>query len=326
MAILITGGCGYIGAHICVSLLNHYNVIVIDSHSKHVIDNINKISHKPIQKFYNCNLLNITQLENIFENNNINTVIHLAGFKSVNESILNPLLYYHNNVVSTINLLNIMKKYNCKNFIFSSSATVYGNPNKLPITESFPIKPINPYGRTKVMIEQILQDLYNSDNDWKIINLRYFNPIGSHESGLINEQSYEKPNNLLPYIIKVIKNELPYLNIYGNDYDTKDGTCIRDYIYIGDLADGHLASLKKILGQEKGLYEVYNLGTGRGYSVLEIIKSLEKYTKPIPYQFVNRREGDAPVVYTDNIKAKEELKWSPGYNIDEICKNIINNI
>lgn len=330
MNILVTGGCGYIGSHICVELLNmDYNVIVVDN-KNNIVENINAITDnkKIIRKFYKFDLTIKKKVQQIFEENTINCVIHLAGYKAVKESVINPLKYYHNNLISSINLLEVMKEHNCTKFIFSSSACVYGMPKILPIKENCETKAINPYGKTKLMIEKILYDLYLSDKSWNIINLRYFNPIGSHPSKKINEKTDDIPNNLLPYIIKVINKELPYLNIFGKDYDTVDGTAVRDYIHVVDLAKGHLKALAYIDNNKKeGCYQVYNLGTGKGYSVLQMIANLEKYLgEKIPYKFSTRREGDAPSVYTDNHKAYKELKWSPQYDLDMMCENIIDNL
>ena len=277
MKILVTGGAGYIGSHTCVELLNNgYEVIVIDNFSnskRGVIGNIEKITGKSVT-LYEGDVQDKTLLEKIFGDNKIDAVINFAGFKAVGESVKKPLMYYHNNLNWTINLLEVMNEFNVKKIVFSSSATVYGKPKSLPIKEDFPLSTTNPYGTTKLMIEMILNDLYKSDNDWSIAILRYFNPIGAHESGLIGEDPNDIPNNLMPYIMKVATKELDHLNVFGNDYDTHDGTGVRDYIHVVDLASGHIKAIEKVM-KEVGC-DTYNLGTGEGYSVLDIVKAFSK--------------------------------------------------
>ena len=326
MKILVTGGCGYIGSHTCVELLNKgYEVIIIDnlSNSKEdVIDKIKKITSKSV-KFYNGDLRDKTLLDKIFKENIIDAVIHFAGLKAVGESVKLPLMYYENNIYSTIVLLNVMKDNNCKKIIFSSSATVYGNPEILPITENAKLSTTNPYGTTKLFIERILEDLYKSDNEFSISILRYFNPIGAHESGLIGENPNGIPNNLMPFIVKVATKELECLNIFGNDYDTKDGTGVRDYIHVVDLAKGHIKALEKVLKVNTISY--YNLGTGTGYSVLEMINSFEKINNvKINYKIVERRQGDIATCYSDPTKAFKELGWKAEKGIVDMCKDAYN--
>lgn len=321
MAILITGGTGYIGSHTCVELLNEGNdVIIVDNlaNSKlEVINRINEITNKEV-KFYNYDLLNKEQLQKVFSENNIESVIHFAGLKAVGESVSQPLRYYHNNITGTIILCEVMQEFGVKNLVFSSSATVYGNPMSVPIKEDFPLTATNPYGQSKLMLEQILNDLYISDNSWSIVLLRYFNPIGAHESGLIGEDPSGIPNNLIPYITQVAIGKLDKLNIFGNDYATKDGTGVRDYIHVVDLAKGHLKALQKS-NNGQGVFS-YNLGTGKGYSVMEMIHAFEKASsKDIPYTIVNRRPGDIAECYADPSKAKEDLEWSAQKTLDDMC-------
>jgi len=332
MAILVTGGAGYIGSHTCINLLNAgYEIVIVDNFSNskpEVIERIKQISKKDFS-FYQVDLLDAVTVENIFKENDISAVIHFAGFKAVGESVNIPLSYYHNNITSTLILCEIMKKYEVKKMVFSSSATVYGNPEKCPIPESSTLFTTNPYGSTKLMIEQILRDLGKSDHDWSIALLRYFNPIGAHESGLIGEDPHGIPNNLLPYISKVAAGELPFLNIFGNDYDTKDGTGVRDYIHVVDLSMGHIRALEKVL-TTKGV-EAYNLGTGKGYSVLEVIKAFEKVSgQRIQFKVSSRRPGDIATCYADIRKAKNELNWQASKTIEEMCQDTwnfsINNI
>ena len=324
MKILVTGGLGYIGSHTCVELLNNnYEVVVVDNLSNSKIDVVNKIetiSNKSI-KFYQGDVCSKKFLKEIFEKEKIDGVIHFAGYKAVGESIENPLEYYQNNLDSTINLCSIMRDFNCKNLIFSSSATVYGNLSNAPFDEKSPIGgTTNPYGTTKLFIEQILNDLYISDNDWNIIILRYFNPIGAHTSVLIGEEPNGIPNNLMPYICKVAIGELDHLNIFGNDYDTKDGTCIRDYVHVMDLARGHVLALEKLLNS-KGI-EIYNLGTGIGYSVLDVVNSFEHVNKiKIPYVMASRRAGDIDCCYADTTKALRELGFKTKYGIEDMVRD-----
>lgn len=324
MSVLVTGGLGYIGSHTVVELLNsNKEVIIVDdlSNSKiEVLDAIEKITGKR-PKFYKINYLDREKLEEVFkENNTIELVMNFAGFKAVGESVKEPLMYYHNNVTGAIILLETMKKFNVKNFIFSSSATVYGDPEKVPITEDCKIGgTTNPYGTSKLMIEQILQDLYKSDNTWNICILRYFNPIGAHKSGLLGENPNGIPNNLMPYITKVAKGELEILSVYGNDYNTKDGTGVRDYIHVVDLAKGHIKALEKLEKEKSGMY-IYNLGTGNGYSVLEIIKNFEEVNNiKVNYKITERRPGDIAECYTAPNKALKELGWKAEYGIRDMC-------
>ena len=324
--ILVTGGTGYIGSHTCVELLNKgYEIAVIDNFSnskKEVIEKINKITNKNF-KFYEGDCCDKELLEKIFKENNIDAVIHFAGFKAVGESVKNPLKYYQNNLESTINLLNVMNSFNCKKIVFSSSATVYGKPDELPIKEDFKLSATNPYGRTKLMIEEILRDLYISDNEWSIAILRYFNPIGAHSSGLIGENPNDIPNNLMPYIVKVANKELDVLNIFGNDYNTHDGTGVRDYIHVVDLALGHIKAIEKVL-KEKGV-DAYNLGTGNGYSVLDLVNTFSRVNDiEVKYQITNRRPGDIDACYADASYAKEKLDFKATKTIEEMCKDAYN--
>lgn len=326
MKILVTGGCGYIGSHTCVELLESgYDVVVVDnlSNSKEdVIDKIKKITGKSIT-FYKEDLCNKDAINKIFDDENIEAVIHFAGFKAVGESVHKPLMYYRNNLDSTLTLLEIMKNHNCKRIVFSSSATVYGNPKKLPITEDFPLHTTNPYGTTKLMIEMILNDLYISDNEWAIAVLRYFNPIGAHKSGLIGEDPNGIPNNLMPYIVKVANKELKELSVFGNDYETIDGTGVRDYIHVVDLAKGHIKAIEKV-SKDKGI-DAYNLGTGNGYSVLQIINTFKKVNNvDVPYKIVERRPGDVDSCYASVEKAKKILNWEAKLDIEEMCKDAYN--
>lgn len=327
MSILVTGGCGFIGSHIAVELLlANYDVVIIDNltNSKNdVIEKIKQLTNKELT-FYQGNVQDKTLLENIFKKHNISAVIHLAGYKSVGESVKMPIQYYRNNIESTLVLCEVMQKFGVKNLVFSSSATVYGNPKELPIKETSPIAhATNPYGETKIIIERILNDLYISDNAWNIALLRYFNPIGAHQSGLIGENPNDIPNNLMPYIIKVALNEFAELSIFGNDYDTPDGTGIRDYIHVVDLAKGHLKALEWVLNQN-GI-DAFNLGTGKGYSVLELVNTFKKVNNVnIPYKIVQRRDGDVAICYADINYAKEKLKWQAQFSIDEMVRDAYN--
>ncbi|MBR1385372.1 MAG: UDP-glucose 4-epimerase GalE [Bacilli bacterium] len=328
MNILVTGGCGYIGSHTCVELLNeNYNVIIVDNLSnskKEVINKIETITNKKV-KFYENDICDLIELDKIFSKEKIDVVIHFAGFKAVLESVEKPLKYYRNNIDSTLTLLEVMNKHNCKKIVFSSSATVYGNPIKLPIKESFPLHTTNPYGTTKLMIETILNDLYMSDKDWSIAILRYFNPIGAHKSGLIGEEPNGIPNNLMPYIVKVANKELEELKVFGDDYDTKDGTGLRDYIHVVDLAKGHIKAVLKVI-KDKGI-DAYNLGTGKGYTVLEIIKSFESVNNTkVPYKVVERRKGDIAACYADISKARKKLNWEAKLELDDMCRDSFNYI
>ena len=321
MKILVTGGTGFIGSHTVVELLNsNYDVVVIDDFSNSkpdVVEKIKQITSKEF-KFYEGNVCDKGILEQIFKENKIDAVIHFAGYKAVGESVKKPLMYYRNNLDSTLTLCEIMYNHNVKNIVFSSSATVYGNPKSLPIMETFEIgKTTNPYGQTKVMIERILNDLYISDNDWNIALLRYFNPIGAHKSGLIGENPNDIPNNLMPYIVKVAKGELKELSVFGNDYNTKDGTGVRDYIHVVDLAKGHIKAIEWVL-KGNGI-DAFNLGTGNGYSVLELVDAFKKYNNvDVPYKIVGRREGDIDSCYADVSYAKEKLNWDAKYGIEDM--------
>ncbi|GAB6423948.1 UDP-glucose 4-epimerase GalE [Bacillus cereus] len=321
MAILITGGAGYIGSHTCVELLNNnYKIIVVDNLSNSSIESLNRVKEITGKQFefYKENVLNREKMNEIFLENNIEAVIHFAGFKSVGESTTIPLAYYYNNIISAIVLCDVMKKHNVKNFIFSSSATVYGIPKTSPITEEFPLSVTNPYGQTKLMIEQIMRDVAKADDEWSIALLRYFNPFGAHQSGRIGEDPNGIPNNLMPYVTQVAVGKLKELNIFGNDYPTKDGTGVRDYIHVVDLAKGHVKALEKVL-KTKGV-EAYNLGTGKGYSVLEMVKAFEKVSgKKIPYKVIGRRPGDVAICFADVSKAKRELGWEAEYGLEEMC-------
>ncbi|MCW1238998.1 UDP-glucose 4-epimerase GalE [Bacillus pretiosus] len=321
MAILITGGAGYIGSHTCIELLNNnYKIIVVDNLSNSSIESLNRVKEITGKQFefYKESVLNREKMNEIFLGNSIEAVIHFAGFKSVGESTTIPLTYYYNNIISTIVLCDVMQKHHVKKFIFSSSATVYGIPKTSPITEEFPLSVTNPYGQTKLMIEQIMRDVAKADDEWSIALLRYFNPFGAHKSGRIGEDPNGIPNNLMPYVTQVAVGKLKELNIFGNDYPTKDGTGVRDYIHVVDLAKGHVKALEKVL-ETKGI-EAYNLGTGKGYSVLEMIKAFEEVSgKKIPYKVIGRRPGDVAVCFADVSKAKRELGWEAEYGLEEMC-------
>lgn len=324
MAILVTGGAGYIGSHTCIELLNSgYDVVVVDNlvnSSKKSLECVQSITGRKL-KFYEADLRDLDAIEDIFENEIIDSVIHFAGLKAVGESVSKPMEYYDNNIHGTLVLCDIMKKYNVKNMIFSSSATVYGSPAFVPITEECPKGEItNPYGQTKAMLEQILTDIHKSDPEWNIVLLRYFNPIGADRSGKIGEDPKGIPNNLVPYITQVAIGKLPYVRVYGNDYNTPDGTGVRDYIHVTDLARGHVKALKKL--EKKDGVSVYNLGTGRGYSVLEVIHAFEKACgKEIPYKIEDRRPGDIASCYADSGKAYRELDWKAEYSIERMCED-----
>ncbi len=328
MRILVTGGMGYIGSHTVVELLNNGDeVIIIDNlvnSSEKVLENIRQITKKDA-KFYNFDLRNKSLLQAVFAENQIDAVIHFAGFKAVGESVIEPIKYYDNNIMSTLVLCEVMSEYNVKKMVFSSSATVYGSPKSLPIKEDFELSTTNPYGSSKLMIENILTDLQKSDDEWAIVLLRYFNPVGAHASGLIGEDPKGIPNNLMPYIAKVAIGELRCLNVFGDDYDTHDGTGVRDYIHVVDLALGHLKALDKIKN-DSGLF-IYNLGTGQGYSVLDMVKSFECVNNvKVQYKIAPRRPGDVASCYADPSKAKKELNWVAKRGIDEICKDAWNFI
>ena len=326
MNILVTGGAGFIGSHTCLELLNAgHDVIVVDNlsnSSEESLKRVEELTGKSIL-FYQVDLLDYSALDEIFDKNKVDAVIHFAGLKAVGESVHIPLRYYHNNLTGTFNLLDCMQKHEVFNLVFSPSATVYGTPEKLPITEDFPLSTTNPYGTTKLMIEQILQDLYVSDSRFSIVILRYFNPIGAHESGRIGEDPSGIPNNLLPYIAQVATGKLKQVSVYGNDYPTIDGTGVRDYIHVVDLSLGHLKAIEKKAGNP-GVY-IYNLGTGRGYSVLEMIHAFEKACgKELPYQIVDRRPGDVAACYSNPEKAKRELGWEAKYDIEKMCQDAWN--
>ncbi|VTT00460.1 UDP-glucose 4-epimerase GalE [Streptococcus dysgalactiae] len=321
--ILVTGGAGYIGSHTCVELLEKgHELIVVDNlenASSKSLQVVEKLTGKKIT-FYQTDILDEAGLDAIFSQHDISAVIHFAGLKAVGESTQIPLKYFTTNISGTLTLLRVMAKYQCKNIIFSSSATVYGDPHKVPITEDFPLSVTNPYGRTKLMVEEILKDLYQSDKSWNIVILRYFNPIGAHQSGELGEDPTGIPNNLVPYVTQVAVGRLERIGVFGDDYNTPDGTGIRDYIHVVDLAKGHVAALKK-LAPESGL-SIYNLGTGQGYSVLEVVKTMsEAVGKDIPYQILPRRSGDIAVCYSDGTKAKEELGWQANYDIKRMCED-----
>ncbi len=324
MKILVSGGTGYIGSHTVVELLkNGHEVVIFDNlyNSKlEVLDKIKEITGKE-PKFYKADMLDPDSIRVIFEENSFDAVIHFAGLKAVGESVKKPLMYYENNIGGTLNLCKLMNEYGCKRIIFSSSATVYGNPAFIPITEECP-KGIctNPYGWTKHMIEQILTDFYTADNEWSVILLRYFNPIGAHESGLLGEVPNGIPNNLMPYIMQVASGKLPELGVFGDDYDTPDGTGVRDYIHVVDLARGHVNSVDKVMSGTG--VNVYNLGTGIGYSVLDIVNAFKEVNKvDVPYSIKPRREGDIAMCYADPKKAYEELGWKAEYDLTRMCKD-----
>ena len=321
MRVLITGGAGYIGSHTCVELLRAgYELVVVDnlSNSKEEsLRRVQKLAGKSVA-FHKVDLLDREALEAVFARNPVEAVIHFAGLKAVGESVSMPLRYYHNNVAGTLVLCQVMQKYSVRNLVFSSSATVYGEPERVPITEDFPLSATNPYGRSKLIIEDILRDLQIAETDWNIALLRYFNPVGAHPSGQIGEDPNGIPNNLLPYIAQVAVGRLPHLRVFGDDYPTPDGTGVRDYIHVVDLAIGHLKALER-LAQKPGLV-TYNLGTGRGYSVFEALAAFEKACgKTIPYQVIERRPGDVAVSYADPAKANRELNWQARLGIDEMC-------
>jgi UDP-glucose 4-epimerase len=326
MKILVTGGAGYIGSHTCVELLKeNYDVVVLDNFSNSCEESLNRVqtlTNKPLS-FYQADLLDSPSICQIFENHKIDAVIHFAGLKAVGESVSIPLKYYHNNLTGTFNLLSAMDKYGVKNLVFSSSATVYGDPATLPITEAFPLSAANPYGRSKLVIEEVLQDLHKSNTDWNIALLRYFNPVGAHESGEIGEDPQGLPNNLVPYISQVAVGRLPRLKVFGGDYNTPDGTGVRDYIHVTDLARGHIQTLPKLLSNPGVV--IYNLGTGNGFSVLEMIKGMEKASgREIPYDITDRRPGDIAACFADASKAQKELGWQAAKSLDDMCKDTWN--
>ncbi|KAK9698451.1 hypothetical protein RND81_08G105300 [Saponaria officinalis] len=325
--ILVTGGAGYIGSHTALQLLiSGFNVVVLDN-----LDNSSEIALHRVKQlagdfsdnlsYLKADLRDKEALEKIFASTNFDAVVHFAGLKAVGESVQKPLLYYNNNIIGTVNLLEVMSAYGCKMLVFSSSATVYGCPKEVPCTEEFPLSAANPYGRTKIFIEELCRDVQRSDGEWKIILLRYFNPVGAHPSGHIGEDPRGIPNNLMPYVQQVAVGRRQHLTVYGTDYNTKDGTGVRDYIHVVDLADGHTAALKKLFDPNIGC-EVYNLGTGKGTTVLEMVTAFEKVSgKEIPLVMAGRRPGDAEAVYASTEKAEWELKWKAKYGIEEMCRD-----
>lgn len=327
MKILVTGGTGYIGSHTVVELMQEgHDVVIVDNLYNSKIDVLDKIESIVGKRpdFYEIDCCDEVAMEQVFQEHQIEGAIHFAGYKAVGESVQKPMEYYQNNILSTLVLCQLLRKYNCKKLIFSSSATVYGNPHTVPIVEDFPLGPTtNPYGSTKLMIENILRDVYVSDHEWNIVLLRYFNPIGAHESGLLGEDPNGIPNNLVPYIAKVAVGELECLGVFGDDYDTPDGTGVRDYIHVVDLAKGHVKALKKLM-DEPEVY-TYNLGTGHGYSVLDIAKAYEKANNvSIPYVIKPRRAGDIATCYADPKKAKEELGWVAEKTLEDMCHDSYN--
>ncbi len=324
MRILVTGGAGYIGSHTCIELLAEgHDVVVVDNlynSSEKAIERVEEISGKKVT-FYKEDLLNKEGLNRIFDQEKVDAVIHFAGLKAVGESVQKPLEYYHNNMTGTFYLCDVMRNHGVKNIIFSSSATVYGDPAFVPITEECPKGKItNPYGQTKGMLEQVLTDLHTADPEWNVVLLRYFNPIGAHPSGLIGEDPKGIPNNLVPYVAQVAVGKLKCVGVFGNDYDTPDGTGVRDYIHVVDLAKGHVKALKKIEGHQG--VSIYNLGTGKGYSVLDVIHAFSKACgKEIPYEIKPRRAGDIATCYADSTKAYQELGWKAEYGIEEMCRD-----
>jgi UDP-glucose 4-epimerase len=323
MKILVTGGAGYIGSHTCIELIKAgYRVVVVDNlcnSSLESLKRVEKLSGSDIP-FYKVDVRDKVALTRVFKKYSIGGVIHFAGLKAVGESIEKPIEYYDTNVGGTFILAEVMRDFNCKTFIFSSSATVYGDPHTVPIKEDFPLSATNPYGRSKLMIEEFFQDVFVADDTWHIALLRYFNPVGAHKSGLIGEDPNDIPNNLIPYISQVAVGKLEKLSIFGGDYDTSDGTGVRDYIHVVDLAKGHVKALQAL--KDKSQVLIVNLGTGNGYSVLDIVKAFEKASgKNIPYKIVDRRSGDIATCYTDPAYAKEKLAWKAEYELDEMCKD-----
>ena len=328
--ILITGGAGYIGSHTALELLNEgYEVVVYDNlcnSSKESLKRVEELSGKHIT-FYEGDVMDETALKAMMEKEDVDAVIHCAALKAVGESVQKPLEYYRNNITGTLTLMDVMKQTGVKNIVFSSSATVYGEPERIPLTEDCKTGgTTNPYGTSKLFIEQILKDLYASDNSWDICILRYFNPVGAHESGLIGEEPQGIPNNLMPYIVRVASGELEELSIFGNDYNTPDGTGVRDYIHVVDLAKGHIKALEKLEKEKSGIY-IYNLGTGKGYSVLDMVHAFEKTTgQKIKYKITERRAGDIATCYADATKAKEELNWVAEKTLEDMCRDSWNYI
>ena len=323
MAVLVTGGAGYIGSHTVIQLLeDNKEVVIVDNFSNsnpEVLDRIKTITNKDF-KFYEIDTTDRNALEVVFKKNDIDSVIHFAAYKAVGESVAKPLDYYTNNLVNTLNVLNLMRKYDVKKFVFSSSATVYGDPHTCPITEDFPLSTTNPYGATKLMVEDMLRDMAKADSSLNIAILRYFNPVGAHNSGLIGEDPSDIPNNLMPYVSQVAVGKLEQLSVFGNDYDTHDGTGVRDYIHVVDLADGHLKALDK-LDTNCGLV-TYNLGTGNGYSVLDMVKAFSEASgKDVNYKIVDRRPGDVAKCFADPKKANKELGWYAKFGLKEMCED-----
>jgi len=321
MNILVTGGAGYIGSHTCLELLQAgYEIVVVDNLVNSKEESLNRVQKLTGKKltFYQVDLLDRDNLEQVFEHHSLDAVIHFAGLKAMGESVVIPLDYFHNNVTGTLILLKVMKKYKVHNIVFSSTAGVYGEAKTVPITEDFPVSVLNPYSRSKLMIENILRDLNSAEPEWNIALLRYFNPVGAHPSGRIGEDPKGIPNNLMPYVAQVAVGKHPFVRVWGNNYPTPDGTGIRDYIHVMDLADGHISALDK-LTSHPGLV-LYNLGTGRGYSVMEVIKAFEEVCgHEIPYRVMERRPGDAAISYADSSKANRELKWYARRSIEEMC-------
>lgn len=323
MDVLVTGGAGYIGSHTVLELLNAgHNPVVVDNLSNSSKESLIRVESitgkKPV--FYEADLLDKEAVDNIFKAHEIESVVHFAGYKAVGESVQKPLMYYENNIGSTLILCELMKKHGVRNLVFSSSATVYGDPASVPITEEFPLSATNPYGRTKLFIEYILKDFYKADKDWNIALLRYFNPVGAHESGLIGEDPNDIPNNLMPYVSQVAVGKLKELSVFGDDYPTPDGTGVRDYIHVVDLALGHLKALEK-LNSDPGLV-IYNLGTGNGSSVLDMVKAFEEASgKPVLYKIAPRRQGDVAECYADSHKAESELGWKAERGVKEMCED-----
>jgi len=321
MKILITGGAGYIGSHTCLELLKKgFEIVVVDNlcnSKEESLKRVEQLARKALD-FHKVDILDNDSLNSVFRDASFDAVIHFAGLKAVGESVTDPLIYYHNNVIGTISLCEVMIKHNVKNLVFSSSATVYGDPPKVPITEDFPLSPANPYGRTKLIIEEILRDLHRADNAWNIVLLRYFNPVGADQSGRIGEDPNGIPNNLFPYMSQVAIGKLPFLSVFGNDYPTPDGTGIRDYIHVVDLALGHIKALDKLMSNPGVV--TYNLGTGQGYSVLEIVNAFEKTSgNKIPYRITKRRPGDIASCYADPSLARKELGWFAKRGIEDMC-------
>jgi UDP-glucose 4-epimerase len=323
MTILVTGGAGYIGSHTCLELLAAgYNVVVVDNlcnSRKEGLRRVEEITGKQVT-FYEMDLRDTEGLHDVFQEHAIESVIHFAGLKAVGESVRMPLHYYSNNIAATLGLCQVMEEYGVKNIVFSSSATVYGDPATVPITEDFPLSATNPYGNSKLFIEQILQDLHTADSSWNVALLRYFNPVGAHESGRIGEDPNDIPNNLMPYVAQVAVGRLPELSVFGNDYPTPDGTGVRDYIHVVDLAKGHIKAIEK-LRTNPGVV-IYNLGTGKGYSVLDMVKAFEKASgRKVPYKITARRPGDIAACYADPGKARKELGWQAEKGIEEMCED-----